>query len=101
MKAKKKRVREIQEAIGRILLHDWDPIEVRSEPLAQSEYDSYAGGVYRLLASMASEQEIADHLRKIQVEEMGLSFPEVSTLLAVARKLKALDVGLERQGPPF
>jgi hypothetical protein len=95
----KKRLREIQDRIHAILLHDWDPIEVANEPLAQSEYDSYVGGVYRLLASGTSEQEIVAHLRKIETEGLGLSRADWSTLIPVARKLKALNVSLADPGP--
>jgi hypothetical protein len=95
----KKRLREIQDSIRHVLLHDWDPIEVANEPLAQSEYDSYVGAVYRLLASGASEQEIADHLWKIETEGMELSRGDPSALLPVARKLKDLNVRSADQGP--
>src|SRR5688572_22245321 len=88
----KQRAREIQESIRQVLLHDWDPIEVADEPLAQSEYDSYVGGVYRLLTSGASERAIADLLWRIETEGMGLSSPESSSLLPVAHKLKGLDI---------
>ena len=88
----KQRAREIQESIRQVLLHDWDPIEVEDEPLAQREYDPYVGGVYRLLASGASERAIADHLWRIETEGMGLSSPESSSLLPVANKLKGLDI---------
>jgi hypothetical protein len=55
--------------------------------------------VYRLLSSGASEREIADHLSRIQTEGMGLECSDASAVLLVARKLKALDIGLESQGP--
>lgn len=61
MHSSKDRAREIQESIRLVLLHDWDPIGVQNEPAAQDEYDSYVGGVYRLLASGATEQQVADH----------------------------------------
>jgi hypothetical protein len=101
MKDKKlrKRLREVEENIRNVLLHDWDPIEVANEPLAQSEYDSYVGGVYRLLASGASEEEIADHLWRIETEAMELSGVEPSALLPVARKLRELNTQLTDRGP--
>jgi hypothetical protein len=95
----KARAREVQESIRQVLLHDWDPIGVAEEPGAQDEYDSYIGGVYRLLASGASAQEIADHLWEIESDRMGLSRPDPSALLPVARRLKALDVRLKDRGP--
>jgi hypothetical protein len=95
----KKRIGQIQQSIRLVLLHDWDPIGVAQEPQAQDEYDSYTGEVYRLLASAASEQQVADRLRNIETDRMGLPATESSALLAVARKLKALDIRLVDRGP--
>jgi hypothetical protein len=95
----KAKAREIQDRIRQVLLHDWDPIGVADEPQAQDEYDSYVGAIYRLLASRASEQEIADHLGKIETEGMELPPREPSILLGVVRKLKAVDFHLADRGP--
>jgi hypothetical protein len=56
-----RRARELQDRIGRILYEDWDPLELCGIA-PSSEYDSYIGGVYRLLASGASCEQIAEHL---------------------------------------
>ena len=48
------RAKEIQTAIAHVLMHEWDPIGIRDEPECANEYDGYAGGVYRLLASRAT-----------------------------------------------
>ena len=96
---KESRAREIQESIRQVLLHDWDPIGVEDEPGAQGEYDSYVGALYRLLIRGASEREIADHLRGIEIDRMGISPVEPSHLLPVARKLKALDIRFVDSGP--
>lgn len=88
------RARQIQERIRQVLLQDWDPIGVQDVPEAQDEYDSYVGGVYRLLASGASTQEIADHLWHIEDEVMGLRTLDRDTLLPLAERLRALDVRL-------
>ena len=77
-----------------MLLRDWDPIGVRDEPAAQDEYDAYVGGVYRLLASGATAEEIADHLWLIEKEKIGMACKDSSMLLPVARKLRTLDVRL-------
>jgi len=94
MITKEDRARQIQESIRRILLHDWDPIGVQQVPEAQDEYDSYAGGVYRLLASGSSAQEIADHLWRIDNETMGLPALDRAKLIPAAEKLHRLDVRL-------
>ncbi len=91
---KLERAGQIEESIRQVLLHDWDPIGVRDVPEAQHEYDSYVGGVYRLLVSGASEQQVADHLWRIETDAMGLSALDRARFAPVARKLRALDVKL-------
>ena len=90
----KKRGRHIQASIRKVLLHHWDPIGVRDEPEAQDEYDSYVGGVYRLLASGASEEQIVDYLWQIETVNMGLRRLGQDRLRPVAQRLRALDVRL-------
>ena len=86
---------EIQDAIRQILLQDWDPIGVRDSPAAQDEYDGYVGGVYRLLVSAASPETVAEHLRAIETEKMGLEHTHPSALLSVAERLCRLSVRLK------
>ena len=85
--------RRIQDQIREILLHDWDPIGVQDELAAQDEYDAYVGGIYRLLVSGPLPQAVADHLARIEDEDMGFGTPAES-LLGVATKLCALSVKL-------
>jgi hypothetical protein len=86
------RAREIQDAIGQVLLRDWDPIGVRHVPEAHDEYDAYVEGVYRLLASGASPQAIADYLRSVETDQMGLTPARPRDLLPIAERLCLLDV---------
>jgi hypothetical protein len=92
--ARQDRARTIQESLRAVLLRDWDPIGIQDEPGAQDEYDSYVGGVYRLLASGASEEQIVEHLWQIETVTMGLSTPDRTKLHPVARRLRSLDVKL-------
>ena len=73
---------------------DWDPIGLSDMPEAQGEYDAYVGGVYRLLASGASEDEIIEHLYKIELDTIGMPAADRECLRDVARKLRALNVSL-------
>src|SRR2546422_882097 len=82
-----RRAKDIQDSIRHILLHDWDPIGVADVPEAQDEYDSYVGGVYRLLASHCSADEMIDHLLKIESQTMGLSPPPLEHLRPLANQL--------------
>jgi hypothetical protein len=61
MEAKQK-AKEIQDHIRAILLADWDPIGVAEMPKAADEYDAYIGGIYRLLFSQASVEQVASRV---------------------------------------
>lgn len=93
MDPKEQRAHEIQNIIGQILLHDWDPIGVSNMSEARDEYNSYVGKVYRLLASKPSINEIVDLLCEIEAEWMGLT-PDKERLQTIAIKLYKLDVSL-------
>ena len=88
-----RRAREIQQAIGTILLRYWDPIGIRDVPEAQDEYNSFVGPIYRLLASGASTDQVAKHL-SAEESALGVGAATPSQLLAIAERLTALDVNL-------
>jgi hypothetical protein len=78
------------EAAHDILIHEWDPIGVGDEPMAQDEYDAYIPGALRMIADGKSDLEIAEYLEKIETEAMGLSWAEGvrERNLRVAQKLR-------------
>jgi hypothetical protein len=86
------RAKQIQESIREVLLHEWDPVGIRDVREAQGEYDGYVGGVYRLLAAGASEEQVVDYLCNIETLNMGLGPPDQVTLRAIARRLCGLEV---------
>lgn len=86
-----RRAGEIQRRISEVLLKDWDPIGVQDEPLAQSEYDAYVGGVYRVLANGGDEEQVVDCLRTIDPTGEPLESGD-PRLRGVARKLLAIDL---------
>lgn len=98
MVTRKRRAREIQESIRRVLLDSWDPLQVSGEPSARDEYDSFIGGVYRLLASGAPPEQVAQHLREIADEWLGPAVGAGDADLRVARELCSLDVQLGGAG---
>jgi hypothetical protein len=99
MKSRDCEAREIQRRIGDLLLRHWDPIGVKDEPKAQAEYDSYVGGVYRLLVSGASAKEIAKHLVDIETRQLGFEDTDPKMLIPLAYKLKRLKTGRSSPGP--
>ena len=98
MSSKEERAREIQRSISEVLLRNWDPIGVRDVPQAQDEYDAYVGGVYRLIASGATARQIAEHLARVEAEQLGFPYTDPKMLVPVAEKLLRLNVKLESGG---
>jgi hypothetical protein len=92
MNVRQDRALEIMDKIRSVLVSDWDPIHVGAH--RPSEYDAYIGGIYRLLASGASAEQVAEHLRKLEAEDMGFTSSKASALLPPAAKLCALEVSL-------
>ena len=96
--SKEQRALEIMKDIHDVLWNDWDPIGVRRMGGPEDEYDSYIGGVYRLLASGAAREQLIAMLRGIQTDSMGMSIVSDPELVIVADKLIALDVTLGKTG---
>ena len=66
------RARMDDDAIHRVLLHDWDPIGVRDMPEALDEYDSYVPEIYGLLIRREPRHKLVDYLWWVETEHMGL-----------------------------
>lgn len=93
--SREKRAAAIQEAIRQILYRDWDPIGVCGAA-PEDEYDSYIGGVYRILASSRSEEALVQFLAGAFADLLGSQVSPSSErqLRPVAKKLLELDVRL-------
>lgn len=89
MSDRAQKAKQYHEAIHRILLYDWDPIGVSDIPEAQDEYDSYVGGVYRLLITRATQHQIFDFLWDVETNRMGL-FGNRSRTQNIAEQLHKL-----------
>jgi hypothetical protein len=87
----KEQSREKRDAIRRILMSGWDPIGVNDTPEAADEYDGYIGPVLDLLNSRASSHEVAGHLRKGEIERMGLTDAQGKPLLPTQRREAAIQ----------
>lgn len=97
MTDRKAQAKDTTEAIRQVLIRDWDPIGVMGDPeWPRDEYDTYIGVIYRSLASGESAEFIAGQLSSIEETMMGFRNVQESSRLSVARKLKALDVSLQK-----
>ena len=84
----KSRVRRVE--IRRILMSKWDPIGVSDVPEAADEYDGYIGDVRALLDRNAPDREMADYLRWVETERMGLTDLKGNPLLPEETRLAAV-----------
>jgi hypothetical protein len=59
-----------------LLYWKWDPIGVNdSFPWTYDEYDAYAGSLLELLRNGADAAKVAQHLREVAWNQMGMSRP--------------------------
>ena len=89
---KRSKASEIQESIRHILFYDWDPIGI-NDLAPNDEYDTYIAGVYGLLVSGASQAEISEHLRQVEITQIEVVSNSKRRKM-VAEKLKTLNVSL-------
>ena len=66
------KVAEIHRQIDLVLLHDWNPIGVPDIPEVQDEYRNYVRGVYDIAVKTRSARMVAEHLVKMERDNMGL-----------------------------
>ena len=79
---------EFEDQIRAVLNAEWDPIGVAHA--VDDEYDGYIAPILSLLARNASVEMLAEHLRSIEVERMGLGGSPHDKLIAVAEALRGI-----------
>lgn len=84
------------DSIRRVLFDDWDPIGIKGFG-PDDEYDHYIGGIYRLLTSRPSEDDIIEHLFKIETGHMGAGLKDKEGLRPIAKKLLAINITVEEE----
>ena len=87
---------ELEKRVDEVLFYIWDPIGIKDEPYARSEYHSYVMSVLGHVVHNKSEEEIADFLCKVESESMGLPANKKNALIAakvLIEHKKAIDEG--------
>lgn len=84
---------EFYRFIDELLIEEWDPIGVSDVPEARDEYRSYLPQVFSKAISGESAAQIAEYLRRIETEQMGLSGYRTNTL-EIAKKVLAMKGSL-------
>src|SRR5262249_41622361 len=91
--------REIQGAIGQVLLRRWDPLCIADVPEASGEYEAYVGPVCRLLAAGASDKDIARYLVDVETKTLGFEDTHWRMLAPVAHELRKVFARLTSADP--
>lgn len=82
--------RDVKLQIDRILWEVWDPIGVNKISPARDEYTGYVNGVFQLLTSGASDEEISQHLLTIVHERMELRAATASDMQRTITALRTI-----------
>lgn len=80
-------LRRIDE-VRRVLLADWDPLSIGSNPMLSDEYDAYLGKVLKALDTGEAER-IVDLLVELE-NDLGVEPADRDSLAPVARHLLEL-----------
>lgn len=65
--------KEKEKAIRKVLMKEWDPLDVNDVPEGHYEYDNYIPMIYKIAILQKSKKEIFDFLLKIEKDFMGLT----------------------------
>ena len=84
--------RNVKQQIDHILWEVWDPIGVNKISPARDEYSGYVNGVFQLLTSGASDDEIAQHLLTIVHDRMELKGATVLDMQPTVTALRAIPL---------
>ena len=80
-----------EEAIGRLLLEQWDPQGARFTPGTHPQYAQLAHEVYSLLLRGGSDVQVERLLRRVAHEELHQPEPAAGELDAVVHALRAIE----------
>jgi hypothetical protein len=80
-----------EEAIGHVLIEQWDPNGARFTPGTHPEFARYAHEVYGLLLRGGSDVQVERFLRRIAHEELHRPDPAAGELDTVVHALRAIE----------
>ena len=84
----RERAKRYHDAVGEILLHEWDPLGVVDVPEAHDEYNTYVYGVTSLLVRGEPQEKLIAYLWSVETEIMGLDGNRPQIEATVARLLE-------------
>ncbi|HEY4202135.1 MAG TPA: hypothetical protein VGM83_16395 [Devosiaceae bacterium] len=79
----------MRDEVRKILRSDWDPVGIKFEPLAQTEYDAYVSLIHDMVTNGQTADQLFEMLDELE-GEMGILVGNDTTRRAAAEKLRAL-----------
>jgi hypothetical protein len=76
-------------AIRRVLLDQWDPLDVRLAPDGQARYDCVVDDLTLLVLGGAPDEDLADCLREHERGRLGLGGADEARLARVVAALRS------------
>jgi len=64
---------QLYNLIDDLLWEEWDPIGINDMPEARDEYSSYTPQIFSLAMHGASNEDIAEKLKRIEIDWIGLA----------------------------
>jgi len=66
-------IAQVRSIIRKVLMEEWDPINVKDCPQAADEYDGYIWEIYGLLKREPSDEKLVQYFVAVEYERMGLT----------------------------
>ncbi|TDE08308.1 hypothetical protein [Dyadobacter psychrotolerans] len=75
--------------IDNLLWEEWDPIGINDMPEARNEYSTYTPQIFSLVIRGASNEDITEKLRRIEIDWIGLASNADRNMVLVTKILQA------------
>ena len=90
----------LTQIISEVLWRDWDPMDINEDPTSIDVYDPLVPGVLRLLLNDAEPSEVADHLWKLEEEDLKLSVSQADTVDAANMLVNETHIYMDEHPQP-
>lgn len=80
----------LEDKIRFVLIHFWDPIDIKANPNLYDEYDFYIGDLKKMIINNVSIEEFYSFLKNIEINDLGYNSIDEEKLKIVSLRLKKL-----------
>lgn len=83
---------EVKKEIRHILFYDWNPLDIPNQEYLEEEYDDQIRTIYKAIESGATEKELTDILKKLEIEITGENTLPNDQVQAASKKLTKVAI---------